>query len=165
MKFNLSLFELCNFGTHFGKGKLAGILDIINEICYNSDTYKSQVIRMKMEKKDPLYRSFGYAFREIFTCVRPKERNMKIHCVAAVLVVIAGVILKISAIEWCDLYGAVRTGHGAGTCEYGSGSGGGYGDRRISPVGESCERYRGRSSATLLQLWQRSQGALYLCRR
>ena len=49
---------------------------------------------MKMEKKDPLYRSFGYAFQGIFTCVR-KERNMKIHCVAAVL------ILKISAIEWC----------------------------------------------------------------
>ena len=43
---------------------------------------------MKMEKKDPLYRSFGYAFQGIFTCVR-KERNMKIHCVAAVLVVIA----------------------------------------------------------------------------
>lgn len=41
-KFNLSLFELCNFGTHFEKGKLAGILDIINEICYNSDTYKSR---------------------------------------------------------------------------------------------------------------------------
>ena len=55
---------------------------------------------MKMEKKDPLYRSFGYAFQGIFTCFR-KERNMKIHCVAAVLVVIAGVILKISAIEWC----------------------------------------------------------------
>ena len=55
---------------------------------------------MKMEKKDPLYRSFGYAFQGIFTCVR-NERNMKIHCVAAVLVVIAGVILKISAIEWC----------------------------------------------------------------
>ena len=34
---------------------------------------------MKMEKKDPLYRSFGYAFQGIFTCVR-KERNMKIHC-------------------------------------------------------------------------------------
>lgn len=55
---------------------------------------------MKKEKKDPLYRSFGYAFQGIFTCVR-KERNMKIHCVAAVFVVIAGVILKISAIEWC----------------------------------------------------------------
>ena len=31
-----------NLGTHFEKGKLAGILDIINEICYNSDTYKSR---------------------------------------------------------------------------------------------------------------------------
>lgn len=55
---------------------------------------------MKKEKKDPLYQSFGYAFQGIFTCVR-KERNMKIHCVVAVFVVIAGVILKISAIEWC----------------------------------------------------------------
>lgn len=55
---------------------------------------------MKKEKKDPLYQSFGYAFQGIFTCVR-KERNMKIHCVATVFVVIAGVILKISAIEWC----------------------------------------------------------------
>ena len=55
---------------------------------------------MKKEKKDPLYQSFGYAFRGIYTCVR-KERNMKIHCLAAVLVVIAGVILKISAMEWC----------------------------------------------------------------
>ena len=55
---------------------------------------------MKKEKKDPLYQSFGYAFQGIFTCVR-KERNMKSHCVAAVFVVIAGVILKISAIEWC----------------------------------------------------------------
>ena len=55
---------------------------------------------MKKQKKDPLYKSFGYAFAGIFTVVT-KERNMKIHCVAAVLVVIAGVILKISAIEWC----------------------------------------------------------------
>ena len=85
---------------------------------------------MKMEKKDPLYRSFGYAFQGIFTCVR-KERNMKIHCVAAVLVVIAGVILKISAIEWCIcmvLFGlvmalehvntAVEAGGDMGTEEY-----------------------------------------------
>ena len=42
LKFNLSLFELCNLDTHFEKGKLAGILDIINEICYNRDTYKSR---------------------------------------------------------------------------------------------------------------------------
>ena len=55
---------------------------------------------MKKQKKDPLYKSFGYAFAGIFAVVT-KERNMKIHCVAAVLVVIAGMILKISAIEWC----------------------------------------------------------------
>ena len=64
---------------------------------------------MKKQKKDPLYKSFGYAFAGIFA-VETKERNMKIHCVAAVLVVIAGVILKISAIEWCiclTLFGLV----------------------------------------------------------
>ena len=42
LKFNLSLFELYHFGIQFEKGKLAGIRDIINEICYNSDTYKSR---------------------------------------------------------------------------------------------------------------------------
>lgn len=36
----------------------------------------------------------------IFTCIR-KERNMKIHCVMAVLVMIAGIILKLSPVEWC----------------------------------------------------------------
>ena len=55
---------------------------------------------MDSQKKDPLYKSFGYAFEGIGTCIK-KERNMKIHCVVAVFVVIAGVILKISAIEWC----------------------------------------------------------------
>lgn len=55
---------------------------------------------MKKQKKEPLYRSFGYAFEGIFTCIK-KERNMKIHCVAAIMVVLAGTILKISPIEWC----------------------------------------------------------------
>ncbi len=99
-------------------------------------------------------------FREFFTCVR-KERNMKIHCVAAVLVVIAGVILKISAIEWCIcmvLFGLVMAlEHG----EYGSGSGGGYGDRRISPVGEKLRKIPQQEQCSLRQLWQQSQGALY----
>lgn len=54
---------------------------------------------MKYERKEPLYKSFGYAFEGIFTCIK-KERNMKIHCVFAVLVVIAGIILKLSMIEW-----------------------------------------------------------------
>ena len=60
----------------------------------------NQVREMTGRKKDPLYKSFGYAFQGIFTCIR-KERNMKIHCVMAVLVVIAGIILKLSPVEWC----------------------------------------------------------------
>lgn len=55
---------------------------------------------MKKVKKDPLYKSFGYAFEGIFTGIR-KERNMQIHCLAATLVVIAGILFKISTTEWC----------------------------------------------------------------
>lgn len=55
---------------------------------------------MSGRKKDPLYQSFGYAFEGIFTCIR-KERNMKIHCMAAGCVVVAGLLLGISAVEWC----------------------------------------------------------------
>lgn len=57
-----------------------------------------------MEKKDPdrknpLYKSFGYAFQGLFRTIA-HERNMQIHCTAAVLVVIFGVALHISTIEW-----------------------------------------------------------------
>ena len=55
---------------------------------------------MKTEKKNPLYKSFGYAFEGIWAGIK-KERNMKIHCAAMVLVIIAGIIFKISAIKWC----------------------------------------------------------------
>ena len=47
----------------------------------------NQVRNMAGRKKDPLYKSFGYAFQGIFTCIR-KERNMKIHCMVAALVVL-----------------------------------------------------------------------------
>lgn len=55
---------------------------------------------MAEEKKDPLYKSFGYAFEGIFAGIR-KERNMKIHCTAAVLVVCAGLVFQISLVKWC----------------------------------------------------------------
>ena len=64
----------------------------------------NQVRNMAGRKKDPLYKSFGYAFQGIFTCIR-QERNMKIHCTVAVLVVIAGLILGISVTEWCICLG------------------------------------------------------------
>lgn len=55
---------------------------------------------MKKTGKNPLYKSFGYAFEGIFAGIR-EERNMKIHCFAAVCVVVAGVLFHISVTEWC----------------------------------------------------------------
>ena len=50
-------------------------------------------------KKDPLYKSFGYAFQGIFNTIRT-ERNIKIPCAAAILVTIFGIWLQISKTEW-----------------------------------------------------------------
>lgn len=50
-------------------------------------------------KKDPLYKSFGYAFQGIFNTICT-ERNIKIHCAAAILVTIFGIWLQISKTEW-----------------------------------------------------------------
>lgn len=71
---------------------------------YYPQTNRQEVYEMTAPKKPPITKSFGYAFEGIFTCIR-KERNMKIHCVMAVLVVIAGIILKLSPVEWCICLG------------------------------------------------------------
>ena len=66
-------------------------------------------MEMRKNRKDPLYKSFGYAFQGIYTCIG-KERNMKIHCGFSALVVLAGIILKLSVTEWCiclTLFGLV----------------------------------------------------------
>lgn len=55
---------------------------------------------MDRNKKNPLIKSFGYAFEGIFAGIK-KERNMKIHCVAMLCVMIAGIVVKLSAIKWC----------------------------------------------------------------
>ena len=55
---------------------------------------------MKKEKKNPLGKSFGYAFEGIWTGIR-KERNMRIHCLAVILVTAAGTFVGLSAAEWC----------------------------------------------------------------
>ena len=66
---------------------------------------------MEKPKKDPLYKSFGYAFSGIYAVMK-KERNMKIHCVAMILVIIAGFLFHISVTEWCTcliLFGLVMS--------------------------------------------------------
>ncbi len=97
---------------------------------------------MKKEKKDPLYKSFGYAFEGIFYGIS-KERNMQIHCAAAILVVAAGIWLKISVTEWCIclvLFGLI---FGTGAGKHRGGSGGGPGDGGEKASGEDCQGYGG----------------------
>lgn len=55
---------------------------------------------MENPKKQPLYKSFGYAFEGIFAVIK-KERNMKIHCCVMGLVIAAGLLFGISVVQWC----------------------------------------------------------------
>ena len=50
------------------------------------------------EKKEPLHKSFGYAWEGI-TAVIKKERNMKIHCCVMILVILAGAIFRIAVVD------------------------------------------------------------------
>ncbi|MGG3444408.1 diacylglycerol kinase [Bacillus cereus] len=53
-------------------------------------------------KKGKLINSFGYAIAGIYFCLR-HERNMKIHYLAAVIVICCGFYFHITKIEWVVL--------------------------------------------------------------
>ena len=57
---------------------------------------------MKKERKNPLRKSFGYAFEGILTGIL-QERNMKIHCVAIILVTAAGTLCCLRQLYPCLL--------------------------------------------------------------
>ena len=50
-------------------------------------------------KKNPLYKSFGYAFQGIGNTIR-SERNIKIHLTVMTLVIVFGIFLHLSVTEW-----------------------------------------------------------------
>ena len=77
-------------------------------------------------KKQPLDRSFGYAFEGVWNTVK-SERNMQIHLGFTVCVIIAGLIFRISKIEW--LLCLVLFG------QHSSGGGGRCGDGRVEAAG------------------------------
>ena len=52
-----------------------------------------------MKKKKNIINSFKYAFEGIFSGLKT-ERNLKIHFSIMILVIILGIILKISKVEW-----------------------------------------------------------------
>ena len=51
-------------------------------------------------KNKKLINSFKYAFTGMWSAYK-SERNMKIHVLATIIVVILGLILKINIVEWC----------------------------------------------------------------
>ena len=53
----------------------------------------------KTPQKKHIINSFRYAFNGIYLALK-KERNLKIHFIIMLLVIIAGIILKISTFEW-----------------------------------------------------------------
>jgi len=55
-----------------------------------------------MKKRYSLLESFSFAWRGIFKAFK-KERNLKIHLLAAILAVSTGLLLKISRLEWLVL--------------------------------------------------------------
>jgi diacylglycerol kinase len=54
-----------------------------------------------MEQKNPLHKSFGFAFKGIYSVL--KERNFKIQLLAAVGVIILGLVYSISVAEWIGI--------------------------------------------------------------
>jgi undecaprenol kinase len=53
----------------------------------------------KGKKKNKLLHSFSLAFSGILYTIR-HERNMKIHCTAAILVIMLSFYFQLSAVEW-----------------------------------------------------------------
>lgn len=80
-------------GVKYNKGAKIGIKRnlISKELIKNK---KGKWIKMKK-----LIKSFKYAFEGISTGIK-EEQNMKIHIAIIILVIIFGIILKISKIEW-----------------------------------------------------------------
>jgi diacylglycerol kinase len=57
----------------------------------------------RYSQKGKLLSSFGYAFRGLWYALRT-QRNMRIHAVFAVLALIAGLLLHISALEFAVVF-------------------------------------------------------------
>jgi diacylglycerol kinase len=77
----------------------SGTIQLYN---YVAEAGKEKPVKQRMSvklKKNPLYKSFGYAFQGIWACIR-RERNIKIHLGFMTLVIIAGCVLHISMTEW-----------------------------------------------------------------
>jgi len=90
---------------------------------------------------------------------------MKIHCAAAVLVVIAGVILKISSLEWCiclTLFGLIMALELVNTAVEAVVD---LVTEERKPLAKIAKDTAAGAVSESQQLWQRSPGLLFFCQR
>lgn len=84
-------------GVHYASDVLAGfIISLIYLILY---TFIVSKYKLMKSDKQPIWKSFGYAFSGIKTNLLT-ERNLLIHVCFMALVIVAGFALKISVLEW-----------------------------------------------------------------
>ncbi len=82
-------------GVHYFSDVIAGIIS--GYICLQGMIYVYE--QEKINKEKPLFSTFSYAINGIVTTIR-EERNMMIHFLMMILVVVAGIIFQISCMEW-----------------------------------------------------------------
>ncbi len=75
-------------------GIVLGLILLYILIYFYDSTYK------KKEREKPLIRTLSYGFNGIFYTLK-HERNMVIHFLVMILVIIAGIFYNITFIEWC----------------------------------------------------------------
>lgn len=89
-------FSRIYLGVHYASDVIAGYLCAICYLFLFNKAYHAFILKKNIIK---LIGSFKYAFRGIYSAFK-RERNMKIHVSIMCLVILFGVVLKISYLEW-----------------------------------------------------------------
>ena len=98
-------FSRIYLGVHYASDVIGGFaISIVYLILFTSiaKTFLEEIDgerNVMKKKKIKLTNSFKYAFEGIISSLKT-EQNLKIHFLIMILVIIAGIILKISAFEW-----------------------------------------------------------------
>lgn len=86
-------------GVHYTSDVLAGFLISISYLIIYIKFVKKLVLDNKKIKDRKLIKSFKHAFEGIKSAFKT-ERNMRIHVLVTMLVIIFGIFFKLSSIEW-----------------------------------------------------------------
>ena len=87
------IFLSVHYVTDVIGGVILGLIILLVLIYFFDATFKPK------EKEKPLLKTLSYGFNGIFYTLR-HERNMVIHFLVMILVIIAGIVFKITFVEW-----------------------------------------------------------------